>query len=255
MIFIDAKGVRVPALGFGTWQLTGPACERAVRAALDIGYRHIDTASMYGNEEAVGAAIRGSGIDRSEIFLTTKVWSDAVAYAAAKRSCEESLRLLGTDYVDLLLIHWPAPGMAETLRAFAELRGEGKVRSIGVSNYDVRLMREAIEVHGADLLWNQLELHALQPQREVLAFARRHGLVVTAHRPLARGRLAAHPVLRRIGQHHGKNASQVALRWIVEQDGVAAIPKAGSEGHAKANFAIFDFALAAEERAEIDALA
>src|SRR5262249_47404629 len=174
MIHIERKGVRIPALGFGTWQLRGNACERMVRAALEIGYRHLDTAAIYGNEEEVGRAIRTSGVPRGEIFLTTKVWSSDLGYRDAKRSAEASLKRLGVDAVDLLLVHWPNASipMAETLRAFAELRGAGKARHLGVSNYSAELMREAVERHGADLLCDQVEYHPLLSQKPVLDYAR-----------------------------------------------------------------------------------
>jgi 2,5-diketo-D-gluconate reductase B len=257
MIINETKGARIPALGFGTWQLRGAACERAVRAALEIGYRHLDTAQIYGNEAEVGRAIRASGVGREAIFLTTKVWTSNLGYGAAKRSAEGSLRALGVDHVDLLLIHWPNPGIpvGETLRAFVELRDAGKTRHIGVSNFSVAEMREAIEAEGADLLCNQIEYHPLDQPRDLVDDARARGLMITAYSPLARGRVAWHPVLARIGARYGKTASQVALRWLVEQPLVSAIPKAASAEHARANFDIFDFALGPEDRAAIDALA
>lgn len=254
MKFIETKGARIPALGLGTWRLTGSACERTVRAALEMGYRHIDTASIYGNEAEVGAALRRSGVPREEVFLTTKVWRDSLGYEPAKRSVAESLHRLGLDHVDLVLIHWPGPGIAETLHAFAELRAAGRTRWIGVSNFDANLLREAIEEQHADLLCNQVEYHPLNPQREVLEYGRRKGLMLTAYSPLAKGRLVDNPALARIGTAHGKTPAQVVLRWLIEQDGVAAIPKAGSEAHLAANLAIFDFTLSAAERATIDAL-
>src|SRR6266851_4181663 len=239
MQYREIKGARVPALGLGTWQLSGRSCFEMVRQALDLGYRHIDTAQMYGNETEVGWAIRESGIDRDAIFLTTKVAPGNLAAAAVRRSTEESLRRLATDHVDLLLIHWPtgeAP-LDETLGALAALRDAGKARHVGVSNFNVALLEEAIATHGA-----------------VLASVRRHGLMLTAYSPLARGRVQRDPALAAIARKYGKSAAQVALRWLLDQDVVAAIPKAASRAHLAANLDIFDFTLSADDRAAIDAL-
>ncbi|HZB89818.1 MAG TPA: aldo/keto reductase [Stellaceae bacterium] len=253
---IEVKGARVPALGFGTWQLSGRGCAQAVHHALELGYRHIDTAQMYGNETEVGRAIRDSGIARGDIFLTTKVAPGSLAAPALRRSVAESLKRLGVEQVDLLLIHWPtgeAP-LGETLGALAALRREGKTRFIGVSNFTVKLLDETIETHGADILCDQVEYHPFLSQRAVLAAVARHGLMLTAYTPLARGRAQRDETLAAIGAKHGKTAAQIALRWLIDQPNVAAIPKAGSRAHAAANIDIFDFALAAEDRAAIDAM-
>jgi 2,5-diketo-D-gluconate reductase B len=256
MLHIDVKGTKVPALGFGTWALSGRGCYEAVRAALSLGYRHIDTADMYGNETEVGRAIRDSGLARDSIFLTTKVPPGKLRARDAKRCCEESLRKLGLDQVDLLLIHWPnsAVPLGETLGAFAELRAAGKTRFIGVSNFPATMLREAVEQHGADLLCNQVEYHPYLPQRAVLQGARGYGMMVTAYSPVAKGRVARDAKLAAIGRKYGKSAVQVALRWLIEQPAVAAIPKAGPRDHIAANIDIFDFALAEEDRAAIAAL-
>lgn len=256
MLYIDVKGLRVPALGLGTWELTGAGCARAVRQALEIGYRHIDTAQAYENEAAVGRALAESGLDRGEVFLSTKIWMSNVRYDDAKRSVDESLRALRTDHVDLLLIHWPVPAVpvAETLRAMIELRAEGRTRAIGVSNFTVPLLEEAAAVPGADLVCNQVEYHPFLSQRPVLDWLRRHGMMLTAYSPLARGEVFRNATLRRIGERHGKSAGQVALRWLVQQERVSAIPKASGEAHMRSNFEIFDFALDDEEMAEIGRL-
>lgn len=253
---IEIKGAKVPALGLGTWQLSGRGCIEAVRQALDLGYRHIDTAQMYGNETEVGRALRDSGVPRHEIFLTTKVAPGNLAATAVRRSAEESLRRLGVDQVDLLLIHWPtgeAP-LGETLGALARLRQEGKTRFIGVSNFTVKLLDETIEALHTDLLCNQVEYHPFLSQRAVIAAHRRYGLMLTAYAPLARGQVSRDAVLAGIGRKHGKSPAQVTLRWLLDQKNVAAIPKAASRAHAAANIDIFDFALDAEDRAAIDAL-
>jgi 2,5-diketo-D-gluconate reductase B len=250
---VAVKGTEVPALGLGTWRLSGRSCYDAVRAALELGYRHIDTAEMYDNAEEVGRAIRQSGIDRAAIFLTTKVPPGKLRAAAARRSAEDSLRRLGLPYVDLLLIHWPsaeAP-LGETLDAFAALQTEGKTRFIGVSNFTVPLLDEAAR-HGADLLCNQVEYHPYLSQRPVLDAVRRLGMMLTAYAPVAKGRAVADGTLAAIGRKYGKCAAQVSLRWLIEQDGVAAIPKASSRAHLAQNLAIFDFVLTPEDRAAID---
>ena len=254
---ISVKGRSVPTLGLGTWALSGRQCYDAVRAALELGYRHVDTADMYGNEAEVGRAMRDSGIARDAIFLTTKVPPGKLRAAAARRAAEESLRKLATPYVDLLLVHWPsseAP-LAETLDAFAALRREGKARDIGVSNFSPTLLKEAVERHGADLLCNQVEYHPYHAPSALLAAARGYGMMLTAYSPVARGRAAGDRALAAIGRKYGKSAAQVSLRWLVEQDGVSVIPKASSRLHLAENMAIFDFALAPEDRAAVAAMA
>jgi 2,5-diketo-D-gluconate reductase B len=256
MNHIAVKGARVPVLGIGTWQLSGRSCHEAVRTALELGYRHIDTAEMYGNAEEVGRAIRESRVPREEIFLTTKVPPGKLRAKDAKASAEDSLRRLGLPFVDLLLVHWPsseAP-LAETLGAFAELRAAGKTRFIGVSNFNVKLLGEAVERLGADLICNQVEYHPYLSQMPVLDAVRRYGMFLTAYAPVAKGRAIGDKTLAAIGRKYGKSAAQVSLRWLIEQDRVAAIPKASSREHLAANLDIFDFALAPEDRAEIDRL-
>jgi 2,5-diketo-D-gluconate reductase B len=256
MQYVEIKGTRVPVIGLGTWQLSGRQCHDSVREALELGYRHIDTAQMYGNEQEVGRAIRDSGIARSEIFLTTKIAPGNLAARAVKSSTEESLDRLGTDHVDLLLIHWPSRSvqLGETLESMAALRAAGKVGHLGVSNFTVKLLSEAAENGHGDLLCNQVEYHPFLSQRPVLAALATHGMMLTAYSPLARGRVSRHPVLADIGRKYGKSPAQVTLRWLVDQERVAAIPKAAGRDHLAANLAIFDFALSADDRAAIDAL-
>jgi 2,5-diketo-D-gluconate reductase B len=257
MDYLDVKGERLPRIGFGTSQISGRACTDIVKTALGLGYRHIDTAQAYGNEDAVGRGIAQSGVKREEVFLTTKVWRASLDAKGVKRSTAESLDRLGTGYIDLLLVHWPNDSipMGETLAAFAELKAEGKTRHIGVSNYTMRHLAEAVETHKADLFCNQLEYHPNLNQDALLGALRRHGMALVAYSPLGRGRLVKHPLLAAIGKKYGKTASQVALNWLVTQDGVAAIPKASSEAHCRANLEVFDFDLGARERAEIAKLA
>jgi 2,5-diketo-D-gluconate reductase B len=255
MEFISARGMKMPALGLGTWALEGSACRAAVREALALGYRHVDTARLYGNEGEVGAGIRDSGVPRSEIFLTTKIPMGELRAAQVRRNVETSLQLLGTDYVDLLLIHWPSARepLAETLAAFAAAKEKGQTRFIGVSNFTVALLKETVETHHGSIVCNQVEYHPYLSQRPVLAAAAKYGLAVTAYSPLARGRVARDRDLVRIGTKYGKSAGQVALRWLLDQANVAAIPKSSRREHLAANLAVFDFMLAPEDRATIDA--
>lgn len=250
MKFVEIKGARIPALGFGTWQITGADCVRMVRHALDVGYRHIDTAQIYENEAEVGRGLAESDVAREDVFLTTKVWMDNLADGDLQASVDESLRKLKTDHVDLLLIHWPNDqvDLGETLSALAEVQKAQKTRYIGVSNFPVAWMRRAIEDHGADILCNQVEYHPFLNQAPVLDFVRKHDMMLTAYSPLARGRVASSDVIAEVARKHNKSPAQITLRWLVEQDNVAAIPKAGSEEHCRSNFEIFDFPFDAEDR-------
>jgi 2,5-diketo-D-gluconate reductase B len=257
MIIVEANGARIPALGFGTWRLAGATAQRLVEAALAIGYRHIDTAQMYGNEAEVGAALRASGVPRAEVFLTTKIWPDRFRKGQLERAAEESVRRLGVGRVDLLLLHWPSPTipLSETIPALNAVRAAGLTSHIGVSNFTTRMIDEAVRLSAAPLVTNQVEYHPFLSQRRVLDACRAYGLSLTAYCPIARGRVFEDTTLRRIGARHGKDPAQVALRWLVQQAGVIAIPRSSKEEHARANFAIFDFELDAQEMAEIHALA
>lgn len=243
----------MPALGFGTWDLRGREATRAVRFALEAGYRYIDTAEMYGNEEAVGEGIRAADVDRDGVFVTTKIWHNHLQAEALERTVRQSLERLGTGYVDLLLIHWPNPGvpLAETLGAMAELREAGVIRSLGVSNFTVELVEEAAENSPAPVFCNQVEYHPYLSQAPVLECCRHHDILLTAYCPLARGMVFSDETLKEIGERHGKGPGQVALRWLLQQDGVAAIPRSTSENHIEENFHIFDFELADDEMERI----
>lgn len=256
MQMIETHGMRMPKLGLGTWRMSGAECERAVQAALALGYRHLDTAQMYGNEDAVGAGLAGSGVARADIHLTTKVWPDNIAPAAMRRSMEDSLRHLRTEYVDLYLIHWPYPDMdlPAALETLVKLKEEGKARAIGVSNFTVALLRRAVEEVGAPIACNQIEYHVLLDQAKVLDYARSKGIAVTAYCPLAQGRLAEHAALDAIAAKHGCTTAQVALAWLLEQDLVAAIPKAGRRESQMANLAALEIRLDDADRAAIAAL-
>ena len=251
---LTVQDVTIPKLGFGTWQITGGDCVVAVRDALELGYDHIDTARAYGNEAQVGQGLHDSGRNRDEVFLTTKLWYTQLSAVGVHDQVEQSLRDLRTEYVDLLLVHWPnrRVPVAETLGAMREARDAGRVRHLGVSNFPSALLREALD--HAPLLCDQVEYHPYLGQPHVLELARERDIVVTAFSPLAQGQVLRDPVLREIGEAHGKTPAQVALRWLLDQPNVAAVPKASSREHRVANLDIFDFELTDEERGRIAGL-
>lgn len=251
------RGEAIPALGLGTFELTGPAGEDAIRAAIDLGYRQIDTAIRYGNEIEVGRAIRSSGVPRAEFFVTTKIWFNDLRPDTVHQRAGESLDRLGLDQVDLLLVHWPAKDvpLGETLAAFAEEKSRGRTRLIGVSNFTVALLDEALGVHEADLFCNQVEYHPFLSQQKLLARMRRAGMLLNAYQPIARGKVFANDLLKALGRKYGKSAGQVSLRWLVQQDGVGAIPRSARPENMRANLDIFDFELSQEDMAAIHGLA
>ena len=252
---LTIQGVEIPKLGFGTWQLTGDDCVVAVRDALELGYDHIDTARAYGNEEQIAEALHDSGRNRDEIFLTTKLWYTKLSAIGVHDQIEQSLRDLRTEYVDLLLIHWPSgnvPLADETLAAMCEAREAGYVRHLGVSNFPSDLLRDALD--HAPLICNQVEYHPYLDQPELLELARERDLMLTAYSPLAQGEVLNDPVLCEIGEAHGKSSSQIVLRWLLDQPQVAAVPKAASHEHRAANLEVFDFELSDSERGRIAGL-
>jgi diketogulonate reductase-like aldo/keto reductase len=241
------EGEKVPSLGLGTWRLSGEECTRVVERALALGYRHIDTAQMYANEGEVGRGIRNSSVDREEIFLVTKVRTSSFSHDNVLRSTRESLKKLQTEYVDLLLMHWPNPSvpLEETLGAMRELQEEGSVKHVGVSNFPPSMVEEATE--HAEIFCNQVEYHPYRTQDELLAQARDMDYLLTAYSPVAKGRILNDATLREIGQVYDKTPAQVTLRWLIQQEKVVAIPKAASEDHLRSNFEVFDFELSNEE--------
>jgi 2,5-diketo-D-gluconate reductase B len=255
MQVLEADGLKMPKLGLGTWPMKGAECQRAVESAIATGYRHVDTAEMYGNEAEVGAGLKASG-KRKEVHVTTKVWNSHLKPADLTRSFEASLTALGTDYVDLYLIHWPAAGMdlraaLETMTRFKE---DGRARAIGVANFSVALMRQAVEEIGAPIACNQVEYHLLHGQSAVLAYARQNGIAVTAYSPLGKGKLSDLPALRDIAAKHGATVPQIALAWLLEQEGVAAIPKSSREAIQRENLAAVEITLDDADRKTIAAL-
>jgi 2,5-diketo-D-gluconate reductase B len=254
---VNANGAIIPALGFGTFRMSGPDVLRIVPEALKIGFRHIDTAQVYGNEAEVGTAMRQSEIARSDIFLTTKVWVDNYRQGAFSASVDESLRKLKTDYVDLLLLHWPGSPvpLAEQIERLNAVQQAGKVLHIGLSNFNTRQMDEAARLSAAPLVTNQVEYHPYLDQLKVLEDAERLGMSITAYYAMADGRVPRDPVLNDIGSHHGKTAAQVALRWLIQQYGVVALTKTATQSRLAENFDIFDFVLSADEMKAIHLLA
>jgi diketogulonate reductase-like aldo/keto reductase len=251
----SANGASIPALGFGTSPLTGGLTAETVVAALNAGYRHIDTARKYGTEGEVGDAIRHSGVARSEIFLTTKVSHENLRPADFARSVEQSLKALQTDYVDLLLVHWPNPEIApeEYMPALAKAKREGLARHIGVANFNIALLDRAVALCPEPLVALQAEYHPYLDQSKLLATVRRHGLVFIAYCPLGRGRLFSDPVLAEIAKARGRSVAQIALRWLIQQD-VAVIPRTSNPARIADNAKIFGFTLSDEEMSRIAAL-
>jgi 2,5-diketo-D-gluconate reductase B len=254
---VNANGAAIPALGFGTFRMPGPDVLRIVPEALKIGFRHVDTAQIYGNEAEVGTAIQQSGVPRADIFLTTKVWVDNYRQGAFSASVDESLQKLKTDYVDLLLLHWPGSPvpLAEQIERLNAVHETGKVRHIGVSNFNTRQMDEAARLSAAPLVTNQVEYHPYLDQLKVLEDADRLGMSITAYYAMADGRVPRDPVLNDIGSHHGKTAAQVVLRWLIQQHGVVALTKTATQSRLAENFGIFDFVLSTDEMKAIHLLA
>lgn len=254
---VQANGAAVPALGLGTWKLTGDVCRRLVAAALEAGYRHVDTAQAYGNEAEVGEAIANAPVARDDVFLTTKVWTDRFTPGDLERSAEESLKKLRVDAVDLLLLHWPNPEvpLKDTLDSLARVKRDGRARHVGVSNFTTGLIEEATALCPEPLAVNQVEYHPYLGQKPVLEALRARGMALTAYSPIAQGKVVGDPVLKRIGERHGRDETRVALRWLVQQEGVIAIPRTSKEERVRANLSVFDFALTDDEMAEIHGLA
>lgn len=254
---VSANGANIPAIGLGTWTLRDEAASELVKTALDAGYRHIDTAAMYENEAAVGAGLRASGLARDEIFLTTKVWPTEIADGDLQRSVEASLKRLGVDYLDLVLIHWPSKSipLADSIKALNEVRDRGWARNIGVSNFTSDLIEEAVSLSKHPLACNQVEYHPFLSQSRVMAACQKHGMALVSYCPLARGSdLFSHPGIAGPAEVHGKTTAQVVLRWHVQQEGVIAIPRSSNPDRVRQNFEVFDFELSTEEMSAISAL-
>ena len=247
---------RIPVLGCGTWELRGEACARIVAEALKLGFRHVDTAQGYENEEAVGEGLRASGVRRDEVFVTTKVRPQLLSQGALQESVEESLQRLGVDQVDLLLIHWPNPEItiAESMAALSDAKRRGLARHIGVSNFTIATLAEAMRVSPEPFVVNQIEYHPYLDQRRLLAAIRGHGVAITAYCPIALGQVVGDPVISGIARMHGKTEAQVTLRWLIQQGDVIAIPRTSKVERLSENLAVFDFELSAAEMGRMGSL-
>ncbi len=253
---IHANGAAIPQTGLGTWELHGDVLDAAVMAAAEAGYRHFDTAPRYENEADLGAALRRTGLARDDYFLTTKVWWTELSGPALRASAEASLKRLGLDHVDLLLIHWPNPDipLAETVEALCDVAARGLTRHIGVANFPIALMNQAIALADRPLVANQCEYHPRLDQSALIAACRAAGLAFVSYAPIGSGRLPAVPEIAAIAAAHGKTPAQVMLRWHLQQ-GVAAIPRSSNPGRVRENIAITDFTLSDAEMAQLHALA
>jgi 2,5-diketo-D-gluconate reductase B len=254
--YLQTQGIGVPRLGLGTFRMQGDVCRAAVESALGIGYRHIDTAEMYGNEDAIGAALASSGVARKDLHITTKVWNENLAPEAIRRAFDASLKKLRLDRVDLYLVHWPAknmklPAMFETL---VKLKQEGRTRAIGVANFNIALLKTVIEDIRAPIACNQIEYHVFLDQTPIRKYLAARSIPLVAYCPLAQGRVATDETLIAIGRKHGASAAQVALKWLIDQDGVAAIPKASRPQSQQANLDAQHLGLDDDDRAAIAAL-
>jgi len=255
MQFVEANGARIPAIGLGTWELRGRTCARLVEQALRLGYRHIDTAQIYENEREVGEGLRASGVRRDDVFVTTKVWTTHFAPNDLERSTKESLAKLRLSEVDLLLLHWPNPQvpLQETLGALAHVRKLGMARHIGVSNFTVALIDEAVAACSEPLVCDQVEYHPYLDQTKVREACARHGMALVAYSPVAKGRIKNDELLKQIGWKYRRSAAQVCLRWLVQQN-VIAIPRTSKIERLSENIGIFDFELSDDEMREISGM-
>jgi 2,5-diketo-D-gluconate reductase B len=254
--YVEVQGASIPVIGLGTWDLRGRTCARVVEQALRLGYRHIDTAEMYDNEREVGEGLRASAVKRQDVFVTTKIWPSHLAPLELERATKESLARLRLSEVDLLLIHWPNPkiSLSETIPALCRMKQAGFTRNIGVSNFTVALLEEAVRYATEPLVTNQIEWHPFLDQSKVRAACAARGIVVTAYSPIARGKAAGDKELRLIGMHHHKTAAQVCLRYLL-QEGAIVIPRTSKVERLSENLNVLDFELEDAEMAEIRKLA
>jgi 2,5-diketo-D-gluconate reductase B len=256
MDYLETQGISLPRLGFGTFRMQGDVCRAAVESAISLGYRHIDTAEMYGNEDAVGAALAAAGIPRKDLHITTKVWPDHLAPDALRRAFDTSLKKLRLDQVDLYLVHWPSPGMnlPAVLETLMKLKQEGRTRAIGVANFTLPLLKATVEEIKAPIACNQIEYHVMLDQSKVKTYLASKSIPLVAYCPLAQGRAASDETLTAIGKKHNASAAQVALKWLLDQDGVATIPKASRAESQKANLDALKVTLDDDDRKAIAAL-
>jgi 2,5-diketo-D-gluconate reductase B len=256
MEYLQTQGISLPRLGLGTYRMQGDVCRAAVESALGLGYRHIDTAEMYGNEDAVGAAISTSRVARGDLHVTTKVWHENLAPDAIRRAFDASLKKLQLDHVDLYLVHWPARNMnlPATFETLLKLKAEGRTRAIGVANFNIALLKTVVEEIKAPIACNQIEYHVMLDQTPVRKYLLAKSIPLVAYCPLAQGRAASDATLAAIGRKHGASAAQVALKWLLDQDGVAAIPKASRAESQQANLDALNIGLDDEDMQAIAGL-
>ena len=249
-------GVDIPAIGFGTWKLKGETAQECVSKAIEAGYRMIDTAQAYENEKDVGRGIADAQLPREDLWVTTKVWMSEYKDGDLQKSVEKSVSKLGADYVDLILLHWPNDDvpLEESLGALNEVRDKGLAKNIGVSNFTVDQLGQAVKLSKAPILTNQVEYHPFIDQTPVLEAAHAIGTSVTAYSPLAQGQVFESDILKEIGEAHGKTPAQVVIRWFTQQPGVITIPRSSSPEHLRQNNDVHDFELNAEEMGRITAL-
>jgi 2,5-diketo-D-gluconate reductase B len=250
------QGIELPRLGLGTFRMQGDVCRAAVESALALGYRHLDTAEMYANEDAIGAAIAASGVKRGDLHITTKVWNENLAPDAMRRAFDTSLKKLRIDMVDLYLVHWPKPGMhlPSMFETLMKLKQEGRTRAIGVANFNIALLKTVVEELKAPIACNQIEYHVMLDQSKVKAYMDSKSIPLVAYCPVAQGRAASDETLIAIGKKHNASGAQVALKWLLDQPGVAAIPKASRQESQKANLDALNVKLDDEDLKKIAAL-
>ena len=254
---VNAHGTAIPSIGFGTWTLKGDQAGQLVQHAIDSGYRHVDTAAMYENEAAVGEGLRAAAVARDEIFLTTKIWHTHLADGDLQRSAEDSLKRLGVDNVDLLLVHWPSKvtPLAETIKALNQVADMGYTKHIGVSNFTVPLLTEATKLSDRSLLCNQVEYHPMLNQDKVINACRSLGTAVVSYCPLFRGgELFSGEPVASLAKKYSVSPAQIVLRWHVQQAGVIAIPRSTNPERIKQNLAVYDFTLSDVDMQAISAL-
>ncbi len=256
MQFKNIQGVDVPEIGLGTYGLIGKQGEQVIKMALNMGYRHIDTAQDYKNEREVGNAIKQSHVKRDELFVTTKIDRNNLDPEKLLKTAERSLLELDLSFVDLLLIHWPNPefDIEKTIEAMLSFRDQGKALNIGVSNFPLKLLKEVNEELAAPIFCNQVEYHPLLGQFDLLDYTADQDILLTAYSPFGQGKLVDHPLLTEIGEKYGKSATQISLRWLIEQEQVVTIPKASSREHLEENIDVYDFVLEDEDFYAIDDL-
>lgn len=247
------NGVLMPILGLGTWQLTGKECEKAVKDAISLGYTHIDTAEYYNNQKEIGKAIKNA--DRKKLFITSKVWHDNLKYDDVIKACEKTLNDLETSYLDLYLIHWPNKriGMKETFNALKKLYNDKKIRSVGVSNFTIAHLEEALKIFEIPIAVNQVEFHPYLYQKDLLDFCTKNRIILTAYSPLAQGKVFNEKRMTEISKRYNKTPGQITLRWMIDKN-IVVIPKARGITHLKSNMKLFDFKLTETDNIMIEAL-